>query len=228
MRRHLQAGVIGLVLGLLLAGGVAVAGVVGSESGSSDRYFACVSADGEVRSGTIRLNTEPSRCRRADDTIHSWNAEGPPGPAGESAIAEVVTVPVTERLEMDSASSPGGPLVWEPLAPQSTVVETIEAESRLRVSWWAATACFGGNRKYARIVVDGVIVGGAPLTNPIGHLEDFPGIATEASVTIEGVADVGPGTHTVVVETAFDSASSCVIAPPSGGGGGLLTVEVLE
>ena len=67
-----------------------------------------------------------------------------------------------------------------------------------------------------------------PLTNPIGHTSDFPNVATESSVTIQGVAAVAPGTHVVSVETAIDTTASCAIGPASGGGGTLLTVQVVD
>lgn len=76
---------LGLVIGLAM-GGVAYAVVVNPPS-SSDRYYACVSPAGVVRSGSIRRNVPPTKCVSATDTIQSWNAVGTTGPTGATGAA---------------------------------------------------------------------------------------------------------------------------------------------
>lgn len=71
---------VGLVVGLAV-GGVAYAVVV-TPPAPSDRYYACVSTLGVVRSGTIRLNVAPTTCPKSTDTVRSWSAQGPTGPTG--------------------------------------------------------------------------------------------------------------------------------------------------
>jgi len=71
---------VGLVIGFV-TGGVAYAVVVNPPN-SSDRYYACVSPAGVVRSGTVRLNAAPTKCPSATDQVRSWNAVGPTGPNG--------------------------------------------------------------------------------------------------------------------------------------------------
>ena len=71
---------VGLVVGLAV-GGVAYAVVV-TPPAPSDRYYACVSTLGVVRSGTIRLNAAPTTCPKSTDTVRSWSAQGPTGPTG--------------------------------------------------------------------------------------------------------------------------------------------------
>ena len=71
---------VGLIIGLV-SGGVAYAVVINPPN-SSDRYYACVSPAGVVKSGTLRLNVAPSKCPAATDQVRSWTAVGPTGPSG--------------------------------------------------------------------------------------------------------------------------------------------------
>jgi uncharacterized protein YjbI with pentapeptide repeats len=82
MSKRVQGLVAGVVAGALLAGGVAYAAVTVVAPKSSDRYYACVAGNGVIRPGTLRLNTVPTTCPGAKDTVRSWNAQGPRGLAG--------------------------------------------------------------------------------------------------------------------------------------------------
>ena len=71
---------LGVVIGLAF-GGIAYAVVVNPPN-AADRYYACVSSGGIVRSDTIRRNVPPTKCSGRTDTIESWNAVGTTGPTG--------------------------------------------------------------------------------------------------------------------------------------------------
>ncbi len=74
---------LGVVVGLGVGGGIAYAVTV-IPPNSTDRYYACVSAAGVVRSGTMKLNVVPTSCPKASDVVHSWNAQGPQGLKGDT------------------------------------------------------------------------------------------------------------------------------------------------
>jgi hypothetical protein len=82
MSRRLQGILIGVIVGVFSAGGVAYAVTV-VPSAPTDRWYACVNPMGKVNAGTLRLNVEPTGC--GNDTVRSWSAQGPeglPGPPG--------------------------------------------------------------------------------------------------------------------------------------------------
>lgn len=78
MRVFSSCGVRSLALGLslvvIMAGAVAVAQVAASDEGSV--LYACAKED-----GLLRLVGDSSACRR-NETLHSWNVQGPIGPQG--------------------------------------------------------------------------------------------------------------------------------------------------
>lgn len=77
-----RAGWIGLGVAVGLVVGSAAYAVVINDPNPGDRYYACVSPAGLVRSGTIKRNTPPTKCPSANDQVHSWNAVGNAGPTG--------------------------------------------------------------------------------------------------------------------------------------------------
>ena len=81
MGNRLQGVLVGLIVGAIVASGAAYAWTVFPPN-STDKYYACVSKEGVVQSGTLRLNVEPTKCARATDMIRSWNAQGPQGAQG--------------------------------------------------------------------------------------------------------------------------------------------------
>lgn len=63
----------GLVLGVIVAGGAAWA-VTTVAPTPSDRFYACVSPQGQVRASAIKLNVAPTKCPSANDAVRSWSA----------------------------------------------------------------------------------------------------------------------------------------------------------
>jgi len=65
--------IAGIVSGAMLAGGVVWA-VTTVAPTPTDRFYACVSPQGQVRASAIKLNVAPTKCPSALDTVRSWSA----------------------------------------------------------------------------------------------------------------------------------------------------------
>lgn len=143
MSKRLQGILIGVVVGVFIAGGVAYAVTVVPPN-ESDRYYACVGG-GVVRPATLRLNTPPSNCPKATDTIRSWNAQGPMGPQGPQGPAGPGAALRTLRLR----SYGGGKITIEGLS------------------------CFGDQNSAVGCVV--VLPAGTPISNAVAEVQPTNG-----------------------------------------------------
>ena len=76
------------VLTAVAVGGVSYA--TSSPAGGST-FYACATATGAIRAGTIRVGTPPTNCLTGE-TVQSWNAQGQPGAQGPVGQASVVTI----------------------------------------------------------------------------------------------------------------------------------------
>lgn len=131
--RGVAWGAAGLVLGLAI-GGVAYAVVVAPDN-AGDKYYACVSSAGVVKSGTIKLNTAPTTCPSSTDVVHSWAAGGPTGPSGATgATGPQAAGPTTRVIRVtDQSFSVSAAQVGPVLGP----VDTSECRS-ISVHWSGA------------------------------------------------------------------------------------------
>src|SRR4051812_38781644 len=100
MGKRLQGILIGVVIGVILAGGGAYSVTV-APAAPSDRFYACVNSNGTVESPTLRLNHAPSTtaCANTSDTIRSWSAQ-----SGTTALFTAA------RFGFTSAGCPAGQL----------------------------------------------------------------------------------------------------------------------
>src|SRR2546421_381677 len=96
MGRRLQGTVIGVVVGLLVAGGVAYAAftVPNVDPQPTDRYFACFSSVGKIKAATVQVNNAPTQCPAVSDVIRSWYA-GAAAP-GTASVARSTELDFTE------------------------------------------------------------------------------------------------------------------------------------
>ena len=110
--KRLQGIIVGVIVGVLFAGGVAYA-VTYLPPTSTDRYYACVNSNGTVEYTTLRLNHKPSpsACASRTDTIRSWNAQGPKGDPGAASKHYKVGYRVLPR------DATGGEVWSAPLQP---------------------------------------------------------------------------------------------------------------
>lgn len=113
MSMSVRSGLVGLAVGVVLAGGVAVAAI---PSTANNTYSACMSSN-----RTVKMLDEQAgeRCPRGTKLLQ-WNKQGQPGPAGQDATR---TAYVAQRVEDMRVIDPGGRLtVTEFNAPDSKYV----------------------------------------------------------------------------------------------------------
>ncbi len=174
VRRALQSrwsAVVGtaIVTATLTGGTVALAG--GPRSSASDVYHVCVSNAGRVRTGTMRLDVVPTSCPQATDAVHSWNAEGPPGPGSVVRVdtgAGLTGGPITDT----GAISVGDGGITTAMLTQNAVTAhaNISGESGATTNSTTPVAMPG-----ARVTLD--TTGGPVLAIFSGsHHADVPGI----------------------------------------------------
>jgi hypothetical protein len=100
--RRLRAPLPAAVLAAVVTAGVTM-GAVALAAGS-DVFYACEKANGDIKATTMRRNTPPT-CG-ANETVVSWNAEGPTGPAGTDG-QDGAPGPGTTRLQHEVTAGNG-------------------------------------------------------------------------------------------------------------------------
>ena len=113
---------IGAAIGVAF-GGIAYAVVVNPPS-SSNRFYACVSPSGVVKSGTLRLNVAPTKCPTATDQVQSWNAVGQTGSTGATGATGAGAAPRTISWP-SGVTGPTGP---DPIGYVGTYALTVTTD----------------------------------------------------------------------------------------------------